>query len=183
MAGTETHQLLSFGPLTVPLHSKELVADDPLLEVPQLRLKALPVSQLKCFEKGGFIDCFWTVTVSTKLTHKLTKRAVFKTEFSCDILLRSAINKDRSERFVLTVICLSRMRKEIETSRIIHDQASKKEGPGSATEMPSTFMFSATFRRNQMGVGAASAMMMLMTVAAIIIPYLYSELKDDGHGH
>lgn len=56
-------------------------------------------------------------------------------------------------------------------------------GPGSATEMPSTFMFSATFRRNQMGVGAASAMMMLMTVAAIIIPYLYSELKDDRNGH
>lgn len=56
-------------------------------------------------------------------------------------------------------------------------------GPGSATEMPSTFMFSATFRRNQMGVGAASAMMMLMTVAAIIIPYLYSELKDERHGH
>jgi glucose/mannose transport system permease protein len=45
-------------------------------------------------------------------------------------------------------------------------------GPGSATEMPSTFMFSATFRRNQMGVGAASAIMMLMAVAAIIIPYL-----------
>lgn len=56
-------------------------------------------------------------------------------------------------------------------------------GPGSATEMPSTFMFSATFLRNQMGVGAASAMMMLMTVAAIIIPYLYSELKEDRHGH
>ena len=56
-------------------------------------------------------------------------------------------------------------------------------GPGSATEMPSTFMFSATFLRNQMGVGAASAMMMLMTVAAIIIPYLYSELKEDQNGH
>ena len=56
-------------------------------------------------------------------------------------------------------------------------------GPGSATEMPSTFMFSATFRRNQMGVGAASAMMMLMTVAAIIVPYLYSELREDRHGH
>ncbi len=56
-------------------------------------------------------------------------------------------------------------------------------GPGSATEMPSTFMFSATFRRNQMGVGAASAMMMLMTVAAIIVPYLYSELKEERHGH
>lgn len=56
-------------------------------------------------------------------------------------------------------------------------------GPGSATEMPSTFMFSATFRRNQMGVGAASAMMMLMTVAAIIIPYLYSELKESRNDH
>lgn len=56
-------------------------------------------------------------------------------------------------------------------------------GPGSATEMPSTFMFSATFLRNQMGVGAASAIMMLMTVAAIIIPYLYSELKEERNGH
>lgn len=56
-------------------------------------------------------------------------------------------------------------------------------GPGSATEMPSTFMYSATFRRDQMGVGAASAMMMLMTVAAIIVPYLYSELKETRDGH
>ncbi|KXF78183.1 ABC transporter permease [Paramesorhizobium deserti] len=55
-------------------------------------------------------------------------------------------------------------------------------GPGTATELPSTFMFSATFRRNQMGVGAASAMMMLMTVAAIIIPYLYSELREQKNG-
>lgn len=56
-------------------------------------------------------------------------------------------------------------------------------GPGSATEMPSTFMFSATFKRNQMGVGAASAIMMLMTVAAIIVPYLYSELREERNGH
>jgi glucose/mannose transport system permease protein len=55
-------------------------------------------------------------------------------------------------------------------------------GPGTATELPSTFMFSATFRRNQMGVGAASAVMMLMTVAAIIIPYLYSELREQNNG-
>lgn len=56
-------------------------------------------------------------------------------------------------------------------------------GPGGSTEMPSTFMFAYTFQRNQMGVGAASAIMMLMTVAAIIIPYLYSELREDNHGH
>jgi len=51
-------------------------------------------------------------------------------------------------------------------------------GPGNATELPSTFMYSYTFTRNQMSVGAASAVIMLMTVAAIIIPYLYSELKE-----
>ncbi|WP_271022292.1 sugar ABC transporter permease [Rhizobium sp. RCAM05973] len=55
-------------------------------------------------------------------------------------------------------------------------------GPGTATELPSTFMYSATFRRNQMGIGAASAIMMLMMVAAIIVPYLYSELKERNDG-
>ena len=39
-------------------------------------------------------------------------------------------------------------------------------------------MYSYTFTRNQMGVGAASAVTMLMTIAAIMIPYLYSELKE-----
>jgi glucose/mannose transport system permease protein len=51
-------------------------------------------------------------------------------------------------------------------------------GPGNATELPSTFMYSYTFSRNQMGVGAASAVIMLMTIAAIIVPYLYSELRE-----
>lgn len=51
-------------------------------------------------------------------------------------------------------------------------------GPGNATELPSTFMYSYTFTRNQMAVGAASAVIMLMTVAAIMVPYLYSELKE-----
>lgn len=51
-------------------------------------------------------------------------------------------------------------------------------GPGNATELPSTFMYSYTFTRNQMGVGAASAVIMLMTIAAIIVPYLYAELRE-----
>ena len=55
-------------------------------------------------------------------------------------------------------------------------------GPGNATELPSTFMYSYTFTRNQMSVGAASAVIMLMTIAAIIVPYLYSELKEKSHG-
>jgi glucose/mannose transport system permease protein len=35
-----------------------------------------------------------------------------------------------------------------------------------------------TFTRNQMGIGASSAVIMLMTIAAIMIPYLYAELKE-----
>ena len=50
-------------------------------------------------------------------------------------------------------------------------------GPGYSTELPATFMYSSTFSRNQVGVGAASAVIMLMTVAAIMVPYLYSEIR------
>lgn len=51
-------------------------------------------------------------------------------------------------------------------------------GPGRATELPATFMYSYTFTRNQMGIGAASAVVMLTTIAAIMVPYLYSELRE-----
>jgi glucose/mannose transport system permease protein len=58
-------------------------------------------------------------------------------------------------------------------------------GPGYSTELPSTFMYSFTFTRNELGMGAASAVMMLCTVAAIMVPYLYSEMrprrKSGGH--
>lgn len=52
-------------------------------------------------------------------------------------------------------------------------------GPGRATELPATFMYSYTFTRNQMGVGAASAVIMLMGVASVIVPYIYAELRED----
>jgi glucose/mannose transport system permease protein len=55
-------------------------------------------------------------------------------------------------------------------------------GPGNATEMPATFMYSYTFTRNQMAIGGASAVIMLMTIAAIIVPYLYAELREPRHG-
>ncbi|WP_308916689.1 sugar ABC transporter permease [Jannaschia sp. LMIT008] len=51
-------------------------------------------------------------------------------------------------------------------------------GPGRATELPATFMYSYTFSRNQMGIGAASAVIMLLTIAAIMVPYLYAELRE-----
>jgi glucose/mannose transport system permease protein len=54
------------------------------------------------------------------------------------------------------------------------------KNPGGAAELPSTFMYSYTFTRNQMAVGSASAVIMLMTIASIMIPYLYSELREKG---
>ena len=38
-------------------------------------------------------------------------------------------------------------------------------------------MYSYTFTRNEMGIGAASAIIMLMMIFSIIVPYLYSELR------
>lgn len=54
-------------------------------------------------------------------------------------------------------------------------------GPGYATDVPATFMYAMSFTRGQIGLGAASAMVMLMTVAALVVPYLYSELRSKAH--
>ncbi len=51
-------------------------------------------------------------------------------------------------------------------------------GPGYSTDLPATFMYAVSFTRGQLGLGAASATVMLMTVAAIVVPYLYSELRE-----
>lgn len=51
-------------------------------------------------------------------------------------------------------------------------------GPGFATDVPATFMYTHAFTRGQIGLGAASATVMLATVAAIVVPYLYSELRS-----
>lgn len=55
-------------------------------------------------------------------------------------------------------------------------------GPGTASDLPATFMFSMIFQKNQLGTGAASAMMMLCVIVAVVVPYLYSELggRKDG---
>jgi len=50
-------------------------------------------------------------------------------------------------------------------------------GPGFATDLPATFMYAMAFSRGQIGLGAAAATVMLMLVAAIVVPYLYSELR------
>lgn len=50
-------------------------------------------------------------------------------------------------------------------------------GPGYSSDLPATFMYAFAFNRGRLGFGASSAMMMFFVVMAIIIPYLYSELR------
>ena len=61
-------------------------------------------------------------------------------------------------------------------------QALTGGGPGYASDLPANFMYTFAFNRAQMGVGASSAMIMLMGVLAILIPYLYSELRGQKNG-
>lgn len=51
-------------------------------------------------------------------------------------------------------------------------------GPGRATELPATFMYSYTFTRNEMAVGASSAVVMLAMIASVIIPYIFAEIRQ-----
>jgi len=50
-------------------------------------------------------------------------------------------------------------------------------GPGYATDMPATYMYTMAFSRGNLGQAASSAVVMMMVVFAIIVPYLYSELR------
>jgi glucose/mannose transport system permease protein len=50
-------------------------------------------------------------------------------------------------------------------------------GPGYATDLPATYMYAMAFSRGDIGQAAASAMVMMAVVFAIVVPYLYSELR------
>ena len=54
-------------------------------------------------------------------------------------------------------------------------------GPGYATDLPATYMYTMAFSRGDIGQAASSAMIMMAVVFTIVVPYLYSELrtKDD----
>lgn len=50
-------------------------------------------------------------------------------------------------------------------------------GPGYATDLPATYMYAMAFSRGDIGQAASSAMIMMAVVFAIVVPYLYSELR------
>ena len=50
-------------------------------------------------------------------------------------------------------------------------------GPGRSTWLPSVFMYQYSFTRNEMAIGAASAVMMLAAIGLVVLPYLFSEMR------
>jgi glucose/mannose transport system permease protein len=54
-------------------------------------------------------------------------------------------------------------------------------GPGTSSDVPSIFMYQFAFTRGQLGLGAASAVMMLMTIVAVLVPLMYLETRSTRH--
>lgn len=50
-------------------------------------------------------------------------------------------------------------------------------GPGFASDLPARFVVDHILNRQELGLGAAGAFMMLCTVAAVVAPYIYYELS------
>ena len=51
-------------------------------------------------------------------------------------------------------------------------------GPGTSSDVPAIFMYQFAFTRGQLGQGAASAMMMLFTIVAVLVPLMYLETRS-----
>ena len=51
-------------------------------------------------------------------------------------------------------------------------------GPGYATDLPATYMYTMAFSRGDIGQAASSAIIMMIVVFAVVVPYLYSELRN-----
>ncbi len=53
-------------------------------------------------------------------------------------------------------------------------------GPGFATDVPSIFVFEMMFKATRYNLGSAAAIVMLLLVALVIVPYLASSLREDS---
>lgn len=51
-------------------------------------------------------------------------------------------------------------------------------GPGFATDMPALFVYDMTFSRSRLGIGAASAVILMLTAMSVLAPFLALELRS-----
>jgi hypothetical protein len=75
-------------------------------------------------EKGGADGCL--LVLLPKSTNELPQRIVRVAEEIGDFLLRMPFHEDGAQRFVLTVVRLGRLGKELPATNVIHDQVSLK---------------------------------------------------------
>jgi glucose/mannose transport system permease protein len=52
-------------------------------------------------------------------------------------------------------------------------------GTGFSTDVPALFMYDTTFRGNRFAEGSAIAMILLILVALLVIPYLVNSYKSE----
>ena len=52
-------------------------------------------------------------------------------------------------------------------------------GPGNATEVPGILMYELTFKSNKIAQGSAVAVVMLLLIAVLIIPYLWNTMRTE----
>jgi glucose/mannose transport system permease protein len=55
-----------------------------------------------------------------------------------------------------------------------------QSGPGFATDVPALFMFETTFRGDHFAQGAAIAIIMLLSVSVLIVPYLRYSIREEA---
>lgn len=53
-------------------------------------------------------------------------------------------------------------------------------GPGVSTDFPSIFLFQSAFKGSQFAFAAAIAIVMLIISAAVVLPYMWSQLRGEG---
>ncbi|HHH40881.1 MAG TPA: sugar ABC transporter permease [Chloroflexi bacterium] len=58
--------------------------------------------------------------------------------------------------------------------------AMTRSGPGFATDVPALFMFETTFRGDHFAQGAAIAVIMLLSISVLIIPYLRYSMREEA---
>ena len=52
-------------------------------------------------------------------------------------------------------------------------------GPNNATQVLSTYMYTQTFRYNNLGYGAAISIVMVLMMMVIVVPYIIATTKED----
>jgi hypothetical protein len=74
-----------------------------------------------------------------EVIHQLAQRVVLKAQLLGHFLLRSALDDDGSQGFVLPMVDMSGLREVPPHRRVVHDWASQKMSVGDRNKRPSDF--------------------------------------------